>query len=71
MTFNPLTGKIIGEIAGHETDIRSVVELGNQTFTVTDKVMRQVAGYAGSRINSDALEAIQALAPMDRAGKVA
>ncbi len=71
MTFNPLAGKLIAQISGQAEGGLSVVELGNQTFTVSDKILEQVPGWVGGRIDKIRFKNIQTLDALGRKNKVA
>lgn len=69
MTFNPIMGKLVGAMAEEMTTKSSVVELGNQTFTVTDSVLKHI--IRGSDFDMMAMRNILALSHDDRHDKVA
>ena len=70
MTFSPIMGKLVGAMAEALPAKSSVVELGNQTFTVGDSVLAEVMRNNFGERGSGALRDILDLKGRDRDGQV-
>jgi hypothetical protein len=72
MSFNPLAGWTVASLIPHLAENPTVIELGNQSFTVSDEILRKIINKAdsdmvlGNQIDRPAIQNLIGMKPEDK-----